>query len=90
VRLETLVRRALEGGGDDWEDVEVDVDLSNAPALIHGDPDLLLRALTNVISNARQALGALVADFPESEYTERARKRMRDLPPPPASQIPPS
>ncbi len=40
--------------------------------------------------NARQALGALVANFPDSEYTERAQKRIRDLPPPPANQIPPS
>jgi outer membrane protein assembly factor BamD len=42
------------------------------------------------VEYARQTLAALLAEYPDSEYAERARKLMRDLPPPPASQIPPS
>ncbi len=40
--------------------------------------------------SALQTFAALIARFPDSKYTDRARKRMRDLPPPPTGEILPS
>lgn len=41
------------------------------------------------IDNARQTLGALVANYPDSKYAGKARARMRDLPPPASTAAPP-
>jgi len=79
VHVGDLIQQALEGASDDWDDVEVDVDLAGAPPLVHGDPDLLLHGLANVLLNARQAMdrgGELTVRAAEDELEGQAAVRL--------------
>lgn len=59
LELREIIRRTTEqaqGNNMHTEAIELDVDLSGSPGPVHGDPDLLERAMVNVVENAIEAM----------------------------------
>ncbi len=63
---ENLLRSAAEAAGPDLEDAGATVEIEAADAEIHADPDLIHRALLNLIRNAAEAMADLPAGRPRT------------------------